>query len=192
MFGEPSVFHDIPVRVLFCSLLGLATLELALVTRAARHPRVAHQATLVAPTPLPTPPSGFRLLTLGDARAHDWSVEEAGRTRRFTLRAGGTVEQAVLSSSPGRTPEEVTADEDDRLAHWGPEYQRLRLDTLGSLARLEYSLNLPNEPTTRTVVLVGRVRRELVTLTITAPEERFPDVLRELEPLGLPLHGDHP
>lgn len=192
MFGEPSVFHDIPVRVLFCGLLGLATLELALVTRAVRHPRVVRQSTLVAPTPLPTPPSGFRMLTLGDARAHGWSVEEEGGTRRFTLRAGGTVEQKALSPQPSRTPGEFAAEEDDRLAHWGPEYQRLRLDTLGSLARLEYSLNLPNEPTTRTVVLVGRVRRQLITLTITAPEERFPEALRELEPLGLPLHSDRP
>jgi len=189
MADEPSVFNDTPVRLLFGCLLGLVALESALIARALRNPMpIVPQQVRATPSPQPTPPAGFRTLTLGDARAHSWFVEENGNTRRFLLRTGGTVEQG-FSDLP---PDAAAAAEDERLAHWGPEYQRVRLETRGGLAVLEYSLNVPGEPTTRTLVLYGRLRRRSVSLAVTAPEERFDATLEELASLGLPLNGDRP
>lgn len=188
MADEPSVFHDTPVRVLFGCLLGLVALESALVARALRDPVPAPPRVRATPSPQPTPPTGFRTVTLGDSRAHGWFVEDDGNTRRFHLKSGGTLEQSYQNLPP----DDAAAAEDDRLAHWGPEYQRLRLETGGGMAVLEYSLNLPGERTTRTRVLYGRLRRRSVSLAITAPEERFTESLQELAVLGLPLEGDRP
>ena len=188
-----EIFFDGPTRVLVWIVGGLAALVLGLSLRAyLQLSSVQAKPPMVRASPTPTPQNALRLFAAPSIQPRDWRIEQdAPDNLRIVAPSGAIFEQKLLPLSLGLSPRVIIERIDERLAHWGQEYQQIRLGSVErgglKMTRLEHTLNLRGKPTQRTVTIAGRVRvngeRRVALWTLVATEESFErdkDALRDV------------
>lgn len=190
-----EIFFDGPTRALVWIVGGLAALVLGLSLRAyLQLSSVQAKPPVVRPSPTPAPQNTLRLFAASEVQPPAWHVEQdAPENLRIVAPSGAIFEQKLLPLSLGLSPRAIIERIDQRLAHWGQEYQQIRLGSVErgglKMTRLEHSLNLRGKPTQRTVTIAGRVRlngeRRVALWTLVATEESFEADKDAMEAVGV-------
>ncbi len=176
-----EIFFDGPTRALVWIVGGLAALVFGLSLRTYLQLSSVQAKTLRVRVS-PPQQNSLRLFTAQSIQPRGWRIEkDAPESLRLVAPSGAIFEQKLLPLSQGISPRAIVERMDEKLAHWGQEYQQLSLEYVErgglKMTRLEHSLNLVGKPTQRTVTIAGRVRvdgeRRVALWTLAAPEESF-------------------